>query len=402
MSRKADLPLYALAENDSQIELLFAKRNLILDERSKKLAEKAKTKWFYEGEKSNKYFLNLLNKRRGVNKIEKLSTEDGDITEENEINSMINDFYKNLYERDEPNDREADEHFYENIIKVDNQEAVKVMAPLTKEEIFRVLKTCKDSAPGHDGIPYSYYRHFWNFFGDTIAQAWSEALSGGSLPDSHKVSILRLLPKIGKDPSKLTNWRPITLSNCDHKLITKCLAIRLTNALKPCLHSNQTAYIPGKQIQDNLRVINIINEQSPEALVISLDAKKAFDSVSHDYIRKTLVEFGLNDFVPIFNLLYDSQKVKINVNDKMLDGYEIRNGVKQGDSLSCILFIMCMDPLIRNIENSANISRAEVQNIHFQKHLPMLMTSPALLKMTLTYKISSMSMEGSVGHLGYA
>jgi len=199
--------------------------------------------------------------------------------------------------------------------------------------------------------------------------AWSDAVRGGSLPDSHKISILRLLPKIGKDPTKLTNWRPITLSNCDHKLITKCLAKRLTNALKLCLHPNQTAYIPGKQIQDNLRIVNIVNERSPETLIVSLDAKKAFDSVSHNYIRKTLVEFGLIDFVPVFNLLYNQQRVKINVNDKMLDGYEIRNGVKQGDSLSCILFVMCMDPLIRNIENNANISRPEIQNIPIPKVL---------------------------------
>jgi len=369
MNRINSLPLHAHAENNLQLELLFSKRNLILDERSKKLAEKAKTKWFYEGEKANKYFLNLLNKRRGVSRIERLNGINGDITDENEINVTINNFYKELYERGELNDTDSDASFYDNIVKVSDLEASKVISPLTKEEIYLVLRECKDSAPGPDGIPYSYYKHFWDFFGDTLALAWSDAVLGGSLPDSHKVSILRLLPKIGKDPTKLTNWRPITLSNCDHKLITKCLAKRLTNALKPCLHPNQTAYIPGKQIQDNLRIINIVNERSPESLIVSLDAKKAFDSVSHDYIRKTLIKFGLHDFVPIFNLLYNQQRVKINVNDKMLEGYEIKNGVKQGDSLSCILFIMCMDPVIRNIENNVSIGRTEIQNYPFPKVL---------------------------------
>jgi hypothetical protein len=242
-------------------------------------------------------------------------------------------------------------------------------SPLLKGEMYEILKTCKDNAPGPDGISYSYYRHFWEFFGDTLALVWSEALKGKGLLPSHKVSILRLLSKIGKDLTKLTNWRPITLSNCDHKLITKCLAKRLTDVLKPYLHPNQTAYLPGNQIQDNLRVIDIVNKKSPDTLVVSLDAKKAFDFVSHNYIRKTLKQYGLQKFVPVFDLLYSQQRVNINVNDKMLEGYEIKNGVKQGDSLSCILFILCMDPLIRNIEANALIGRSEINKIPLPKVL---------------------------------
>lgn len=128
---------------------------MFLDERSKKLAEKAKTKWFYEGEKANKYFLNLLNKRRRVNKIEKLKVDSGDITNEEEINSTINNFYKDLYEKGETQVRENDDSFYDNIVKVSNVEATKVMAPLSKEEIYETLLSCRDSAPGPDGIPYS-------------------------------------------------------------------------------------------------------------------------------------------------------------------------------------------------------------------------------------------------------
>jgi len=116
-------------------------------------------------------------------------------------------------------------------------------------------------------------------------------------------------------------------------------------------------------------VVNIVNEKSPETLIVSLDAKKAFDSVSHEYIRSTLDAFGLANFIPIFNLLYAQQRVYINVNGRMLDGYQIKNGVKQGDSLSCILFIMCMDPLIRNIEANTNITLSEIQDTPLPKVL---------------------------------
>jgi hypothetical protein len=100
--------------------------------------------------------------------------------------------------------------------------------------------------------------------------------------------MLCLLPKVGKDLTNLTYWRPITLFNCDHKLITKSLARRLTSVIASKLHLNQTAYLLGKQIQDNLRTIKIVNRNVPNSLLVALDARKAFDSVSHDYIRKTL------------------------------------------------------------------------------------------------------------------
>ncbi len=97
----------------------------------------------------------------------------------------------------------------------------------------------------------------------------------------------------------------------------------------------------------------------PNSLLVALDARKAFDSVSHDYIRKMLKAYGLGSFRPIFDLLYDNQKVDIAVNGDVIEGYQIKNGVKQGDSLSCILFILCMDPLIRNIDMNSNIDRIE-------------------------------------------
>jgi hypothetical protein len=84
------------------------------------------------------------------------------------------------------------------------------------------------------------------------------------------MSVLRLLPKEGKDSSILTNYRPITLSNCDHKLISKCYARRLTNTPEKTIHSNQTAYLPGKQIQDNLRLINILNSNVCKVLIVAL------------------------------------------------------------------------------------------------------------------------------------
>ena len=120
--------------------------------------------------------------------------------------------------------------------------------------------------------------------GPLIVEAWKYSTVTGNLCPSHKVSFLKLIPKVGKDSKKLTNWRPITLSNCDHKLITKTYANRMSLAVAQKIESRQTAYMKGRLINGNLRAllgsINVTTiEENLDGLLVSLDARKAFDLV---------------------------------------------------------------------------------------------------------------------------
>ena len=129
--------------------------------------------------------------------------------------------------------------------------------------------------------------------GPLMVEAWDFSLRTGKLCPSHEISFLRLIPKAGKDLKHLTNWRPITLSNCDHKLITKTYANRMSLAVASKIKERQTAYLKGRLINDNVRAllgsINVSNlEEQVDGLLVSLDAKKAFDSVEHSYIEKCL------------------------------------------------------------------------------------------------------------------
>ena len=77
--------------------------------------------------------------------------------------------------------------------------------------------------------------------------------------------------------------------------------------------------------------------------------------MSHAYIEKCLDKFGVGNFIPVFRTLYRDLKSDVIINGRITKGYLIKRGVKQGDALSCILFIMCMEPLLRNINNNNEI-----------------------------------------------
>ena len=344
------------------IEDLRTQKSIHVENKGKRLAERLGTKWYNEGEKSTKYFLSLL-RRSSPDNFTKITNEAGvTLTDESEIETEIINFYKRLYENyDDSNLRIGDNSFFDEITGLSDDEARGAAEPLTVGELGKVLDSCADSAPGPDGIPYSIIRSLWQSMGQIILDAWNYSLATGKLAPSHKISFLKLIPKVGKDTDKLTNWRPITLSNCDHKIITKSYANRLSDRLCSQIEERQTAYLKGRLINDNIRslisTIKVANlENNFNGLIVSLDAKKAFDSVDHKYIELALQKFGLTNFVPIFRLLYSELSSDVIINGRIVKGFRINRGVKQGDALSCILFIICMEPLLRNIDKNIRIN----------------------------------------------
>ena len=156
------------------------------------------------------------------------------------------------------------------------------------------------------------------------------------------------------------NWRPISLSSCDLKIITKAYANRLKTILPSILCEAQAAYTPGKDINCNNRILNIAKrfakDKSEDFCVVSLDAQKAFDSVDHVYLVKVLEAYNFPaEFIGVFKTLYSNLLSVVQVNGFLSAEFEVRNGVKQGDALSCGLFVLAIDPLIRNIISNDHI-----------------------------------------------
>ena len=326
---------------------------------SNKQQFRSKAKWFEYGEKSNKFFLNLQKSRQNQKLISKIKSNGKEYKGQKEVEAGITNFYKDLYDSKVRDSIEEDD-YYKNCPKLNNEQKCSLDQDLTLANLHEALKTCKDSSPGPDGIPYIIYKKYWDITGPIILKSWQYSKEIGKLAPSHNESVITLLPKEGKDMGDIKNWRPITLSNCDSKIITKALTIKISKVLDSIIDVSQTAYVPGRSVADNLRsnfyLKSYCKNNNTEALLVSLDAKKAFDSVDHKYITETLRAYGFGEeFINTFNILYKDISAKILVNGFLSESINIKRGVKQGDSLSCAIFIICIDPLLRNINNSTKI-----------------------------------------------
>ncbi|MCE2674445.1 MAG: hypothetical protein LW635_12790, partial [Microcystis sp. 53598_E5] len=351
---------------DSEISLMELEYEKFLKDKAKYLINRSGAKWYEEGEKSNAYFLNIIKKKKEQTMITKLNGDNRTLTNQEEISGHIVNFYKELYSL-KVTDETYDDIFSElvELPRLNDEERRSLDLPVSLEELEHTLKSCEESAPGPDGIPYSIYKKFWPEIGTYLLEAWNQSVRDGVLPEDQRISCITLLPKANKDLERIENWRPITLSNCDLKLFTKLLSNRVAKVLDKLISPSQTAYVPGRVVHDNLRMFNFYKnyckEHNIDALLISLDAKKAFDSVSHKYMHEVLKRYGFSDnFIELIKMLYKDLKASILVNGFKSVMINIERSVKQGDALSCAHFILCIDPLIRKIESNTNIKSVPV------------------------------------------
>ena len=118
----------------------------------------------------------------------------------------------------------------------------------------------------------------------------------GELSNSPQ-AIVTLIEIKDKDKDKwdLSNWRPISLINVDVKIGSKSIAKRLEKVLPDIIHYNQCAYVKGRTIFDAVRTIEDVMEFSErynlEGRMICIDCKKAFDTVSRDFLYHTLTSW---------------------------------------------------------------------------------------------------------------
>lgn len=173
-------------------------------------------------------------------------------------------------------------------------------------------------------------------------------------------SYLTLIPKPGKDHSLPSNYRPIALLNADLKIFTKLLANRLNNFMPSLIHKDQVGFIPMRQAGDNTRkvidLLEVANRTKVEALLLSLDAEKAFDRLSWPFLFATLRRAGITGpFLRAIHHLYSSPSAMVRTQYATSNTFSISNGTRQGCPLSPLLYALCIEPLAAHIRENLNI-----------------------------------------------
>ena len=160
---------------------------------------------------------------------------------------------------------------------------------MTFHECKKVLETFQNGkAPREDGFTAEVYNFFFDLLGNDLIASFNEAHEVNELTISQRRGVITLIPKDDGSLLELSNWRPITLLNVDFKIATKAIAKRLESILPNLIHPDQTGFVKGRYIGENIRLISDIMEytklQKIPGILVSLDFRKAFDSIEWPFI----------------------------------------------------------------------------------------------------------------------
>ena len=176
-----------------------------------------------------------------------------------------------------------------------------------------------------------------------LLHCFNGVLHTGVFEDEWQHTVFRMLPKDG-DLSEATNWRPIAILPILYKIFSRLIY----NRIAPCLHAHQStdqhAFTPGVRIEDALLTAEVVIEYASEFHVpvwlLSMDLRKAFDTVDHSALFDAMTLHGVPAcYVELIRILYCGQTGSVHGSG----AFPIERGVRQGDVLSSVLFNCVLD-----------------------------------------------------------
>ena len=204
-------------KNEIQIEL-----NKYYDEMVSGAQIRARINVIEKGEASAKFYDGLEKARQTENVIRSLKLADGSVTNENrEILAEMGRFYAKLYTSKQCNANLVGQYL-DNIKlhrTLPENKKLSIEAMPEAGEFRKVIQNMNDNkSPGCDGIPIEFYKVFWADLEELYLKMIEECWLSGQFPVSMNTGMLTLIHKADvKD--NLNNFRPISPTNCDYKII---------------------------------------------------------------------------------------------------------------------------------------------------------------------------------------
>jgi hypothetical protein len=224
-----------------------------------------RSSFFAKINKLGKHLARLTREHRESILINKIRNEKGDITTNSEeIQKTIRSFYKRLYSTKLENLDEMDKFLDRYQVPKSNQGKVNDLnSPISPKEIEAVINILptkkKKKNPGPDGFIAEFYQTFKEDLIPVLHKLFNRIETEGTLPNSIYEATITLIPKPQKEPTKIENFRPISLMNINAKILKKVLANWIQEHIKTVILPDQVGFIPGMQGWFNIwKSINVI------------------------------------------------------------------------------------------------------------------------------------------------
>ncbi|XP_026416499.1 uncharacterized protein LOC113311932 [Papaver somniferum] len=277
--------------------------------------QKSREHWIKEGAANTRFFHTSIKTRHTANAITKLEDESGVIiTDQYMVASTLENYFKDKFKFKEVNFIDG---VFDAIPKVVSSEDNKMLENiLSAQEIKEaVFSMNADSAPSPDGFSGFFYRYAWEVIGEGVINAIRYCWKRDFIPRGLNSNFLFLLPKV-KGARRPNQFRPIGLSNFSFKIFTKIMTNRMYGLMGKVISEQQGAFLKGRCIQEQI-------------------------VLAYEMINKI---------------------------DTKRRGGNVSRGLRQGDPLSPIFFVIAEDALSRSlskmVEENKIMLMVNIRGVH--------------------------------------
>ena len=343
-----------------EIESVSQKLGKLEQDLAERLAIKSGTRWLEQGERSSSYFYQRFSTRLQQAKIPDLTVDGSTVSEASGKAKACRDHLQKQWEKRQTAEASDFPWYCPTLSPL---KANSLIHLITQEELATAISHSPNGkAPGPDGIPSEFYKHYMDIIIPPMLKLFNEILIFGKCaPVSWAQSKCILIPKKTEGLDQLSNWRPITLENCDLKIFSRILADRTQRVVDKLIGKEQTGFISGRRIHHSvLSIETAINSGQNGSYLLSLDWSKAYDKVNHKWLSYCLNRYGFpQQFTNTIEDLFYNRNASVSVDDHE-EHLQCRQGVPQGDPIAPLLFVLALEPLLA-------AARIEVEGIDTPK-----------------------------------
>ncbi len=314
--------------------------------------QKSRATWLKEGDNNTSFFHRTANSNRRHNYIGGLEVDGIRYEDKEDIKAQARRFYQSLYQESEPWRPLADGISFD-AIGIEDRDLLE--RPFDLEEVVQVLRGLQgDKAPGPDGFTMAFFQKCWRVVESDVMAFFGEFYDYCKFEKSLNATFISLIPK-RMNVTNIRDFRPISLIGSMYKLLAKVLANRLARVLDGLVSESQNSFVGGRKTLDSVLIANECLDSRLKSripgLICKLDIEKAYDHVNWDCLYFILDRMGFGRrWIRWMRACISTVRFSVLVNGSPTSFFDNSRGLRQGDPLSPMLFLLIMEVLSRMLK----------------------------------------------------